>query len=207
MSDPAQVKIPDQTVLSSGSGFGGGNSQVNNGSGVQPVGGNQPQQTSSDDWDLPLNQIDDTDGVDEWGGAGTGEVGKDQFLPQEQPVGRVNKEYEPVGQSDGEASLIAEIERQRELGELGKEVKELVQEEHKENLQLKEKVIHENKVLVEPAGGSGLPQIVLPMTQSAMTQSLGGKTSLSASWLAAWCLRLIKKLRGRAVYASVMNNE
>lgn len=133
-------------------------------------------------------------------------VGVSREVQRVQEVRKVREEQsaEVVDQDQGESVPITEVDPHREI-ELSQEVGEFVKQERKEHLRLEEKVEYEGKVLVQPSGGTDEPEVVVPMTKQSLVQNIHGKVGRSATWLATWCMRLIKKFHGRVAYSSAEN--
>lgn len=85
--------------------------------------------------------------------------------------------------------------------EVSPEVAEYVQKVDKENLELEKQVVHQGVPIVQPPMTVEEPEIVLPMSQTSYQHGLKSKVSLSARWLAEWCLRLIKKFGGKVGFS------
>ena len=116
------------------------------------------------------------------------------------PVQRQSSSVEqgPVGGVAG--SEVAPVVEVREY-EVPAEVQEFVEKVEKENLELEKQVVHKGQPVVQPMVSVDEPKIVLPLSQLGITVSVKKKVSMSARWLAEWCVRIIKKFHGRVFYA------
>lgn len=110
-----------------------------------------------------------------------------------------SKEFAPqlVGSST-EVAPIVEIETEPQA--ISPEVQEYVQKVSSD-VTHPEPVIHEGQVYAQPVEPQKLPDIVLPLTQQSIEFGMKQKVSSSIRWLAVWCLRIMKKFKGRVVYS------
>lgn len=117
--------------------------------------------------------------------------------PQPPSVG-APPEHEPV--SMGPATETMPVVEVREY-EVPAEVQEYVEKVDKENTELQKNVVHEGQPVVQPAMSVQEPSIMLPLTQPGLAVAIKQKVTMSARWLAEWCVRIIKKFHGRVFYA------
>ncbi len=113
------------------------------------------------------------------------------------------KEFEPIPASNQEVVQMVEYKENVEHHDVSPEVQEYVSKVDKEHAELGEKdeYVHEGKPVIEPPQGFDEPNIILPMTKVGLQVGMRKKVNTSARWLAEWCVRLIKKFRGRVVYS------
>lgn len=125
--------------------------------------------------------------------------------PIEPPAGSgFDKEHGPMVPAHHESVPMVEVESSAEIPP---EVQEYVEKTDHRNMELQKPVVHHGKPIVESAAPSGQPQIVLPLTHQGVVTGLKAGVGKSVMWLATWCVRVIKKFRGRVVYSSSKHTE
>ena len=125
-------------------------------------------------------------------------VGASQQQQIDEVVGKADKEAEPFG---GQTVEIAPYMESVEP-EMSPEVMEYMEQVEKDRLVLDKPIVHHGQTLVDSPGGSNDPQIILPLSKASVILGLEQKFDRSIRWLATWCVRIIKKFRGRVVYTN-----
>lgn len=117
---------------------------------------------------------------------------------QPQPVilsGSSHKEVDPTGLKAIEVASISETSEVEIPPEIQEYIQKTERDMEEDHLPVIQHVGAEPKL-------ANLPQIVLPLTKPVLASGLKATVTSSLRWLATWCLRLIKKFRGRIVYSS-----
>lgn len=124
-------------------------------------------------------------------------------LPQPQPqfTGSPNKEVLPPPiRPVTETAPIVELQENEPIPA---EVEGWLQKlDSAGEIKLPEPITHDGDVLLAGSEAQVIKEkLVLPVTQSGMQQGLKSKVDTSARWLAEWCNRLIKIMKGEVKYA------
>lgn len=118
--------------------------------------------------------------------------------PSEAPVFRPTAEHPPVDMAPNEIVSYTEVGAETEMDP---EVAEFVQKVEKDKLELNEPVVVHGQTVVEPANWSGQPHFQAPLTRDQITTGDKASVSTSLRWLATWCIRMIKKFKGRVIFS------
>lgn len=107
------------------------------------------------------------------------------------------KEQESLGKvGDTERVPIVELREPRELPEA---VAGWLERVERDDIPEPATIVHEGKAIVSPAAPNQA-QVTLPLTADDLKKGLQQKLIESIRWLAEWCVRLMKKYHGKAVY-------
>ena len=119
------------------------------------------------------------------------------------PISAPNKEGAPIPQP-AEAAPLVELHEEEKIPE---EVEGWLQKlDQAGEIQLPEPITHDGNVLLANSEAQVVKEkIVLPVTQTGLQQGLKNTVTTSARWLAEWCVRLIKVMRGNVKYAPEEN--
>ncbi len=119
------------------------------------------------------------------------------------PISAPNKEGAPIPQPT-EATPLIEL---KETEKLPEEVEGWLQKlDQAGEITLPEPITHDGDVLLASTEAQVVKEkLVLPVTQTGLQQGLKSTVTTSARWLAEWCVRLIKVMRGEVKYAPQEN--
>ncbi len=119
------------------------------------------------------------------------------------PISAPNKEGAPIPQP-AEAAPLIEL---RETEKIPEEVEGWLQKlDQAGEITLPEPITHDGDVLLASTEAQVVKEkLVLPVTQTGLQQGLKSTVTTSARWLAEWCVRLIKVMRGEVKYAPEEN--
>jgi hypothetical protein len=123
--------------------------------------------------------------------------------PIQTPISAPNKEGAPIPQPAESAPLI----ELRETEKLPEEVEGWLQKlDQAGDITLPEPITHDGDVLLASTEAQVVKEkLVLPVTQTGLQVGLKSTVTTSARWLAEWCVRLIKVMRGDVKYAPEEN--
>ena len=110
-----------------------------------------------------------------------------------------DKESGPLGSRYSETIKYIEVETSPEVP---LEVQEYVQKTDSRNQQLNTPVIHRDQPLVSSSDPHQAPNIELPLTKQGVLSGLDAPITSAWKWLSNWCVRVIKKFKGRVTYSS-----
>jgi len=126
--------------------------------------------------------------------------------PLNVPVGSVHKESGPVSETpiNAEATPLVEVS---ESEPLPTEVESWLQKlDAAGEIKLPEPITHDGEVLLADTEAQVIKEkLVLPVSQTGLNSGLKSKVSESARWLAEWCTRLVKMMKGEVKYAPEEN--
>lgn len=129
--------------------------------------------------------------------------------PTSTPISPSHKESAPIQEkptTQPESTRLVEVKENEPLPE---EVEGWLQKLDQEgDIKLENPITHDGEVLLANSEAQIVKdKIVLPLSQSGVTQNLTYKVTDSARWLAEWCVRLIKMMKDRVKYAPETINQ
>jgi hypothetical protein len=129
----------------------------------------------------------------------------DQLYTPPVMTGSFHKESAPVPQIPVESAPLVEIQEHEAIPE---EVEGWLQKlDAAGEIKLPEPITHDGDVMLSSSDAQVVKEkIILPMTQAGMQQGLTAKVTDSARWLAEWCVRINKMMKGSAKYAPESNH-
>jgi hypothetical protein len=117
-------------------------------------------------------------------------------VPQPQYVGH-HPESPPIPMSPMETSPIVELGVEQELDP---EVQEFMQRVESDKISLDQPIVMHGTPIVQPPNWQDPNKVKLPTSKTTIITNVKGKATDSVTWLANWCLRIIKKFNGQVIY-------
>lgn len=121
-------------------------------------------------------------------------------VPQALTLSGGGQEFSPQSVNQQERIKYIEVGAEQEVDP---EVKEYLQRVGEDKLNQDRPIVIHGKPIIGP--GTMLEQekpIPLPTTKRTIQAGLQAKVSESIRWLSEWCLRVIKKFKGRVIYSN-----
>ena len=122
---------------------------------------------------------------------------------QQQPAAQPPQGGKPAGAKEGEFVGVKKASEEqvpimeiKEPGEFPPEVEGWLERVGQDTVPEPETIVHQGKTILSPAAPQDV-SVSLPLDEGKIQKGLHQKIFESIRWLAVWCVRLVKKYRGK----------